>query len=170
MSDIQDILKFISELREVGLKVTNQEGMIAWFKGKIAEGFSFNEIKETIKENNYDFKKVDKALEEKLASKTAMKKVEALESKISGEEQKKKEQSKLNLIITAIMTSLISAGSSWFLSKQISDIDTSVLGETGGILTGFVKGGWIISIASGAVGLLLLTMYLSEKFKEKKLV
>ena len=99
-----------------------------------------------------------------------MKKVEELETKIESEEQTKKKQSHMNWIVSAFMTAIISAGSSYFISKQVVSIDTSVMGEAGGFLSTFIKGGWVLSIASAFVGLFLLAMYISEKYKDKSLV
>lgn len=169
-SEEQEISGFLTDLEKAGIKVTNQEGAIAWLKDKMAKGFDLKEIKQNLKDNDYDFKKVNQILEDKLMSKTAIKKVEDLENKIEGEEQKKKDQSRLSLIAAAFMISIVSAGSSWFISLQVKDIDTSILGETGGILTTFIKAGWVIGIAAGFVGLLLATMMISEKMNNKKLV
>ena len=166
----QIIKDYLAILDTKGLKITNWEGMIGWFKNKLSIGFTFEEIKSLIEEQSYDFKKVDKILSERAESKEALKKVEAIENKIETEEQTKKKQSQLNWIVSAFLTALVSAGSSWFISQQVSDIDTSVVGEAGGILSAFINGGWILAIASAFVGLFLIVMMLSEKYKDKKLI
>lgn len=166
----QEILEYLAELQKTGLQITNTEGMTAWFKDKTAKGATLKDIKRSLKENDYDFKKVDELLKEKEASKSALKKVTELETKIKTEEQKKKEQSQLQLIITAFTVAAVSAGSAWFISRQTADIDTSIVGETGGILATFIKAGWIAGIAAGFVGLLLATMFISEKLKHKSVI
>ncbi|MFH0752698.1 MAG: hypothetical protein V1914_03835 [archaeon] len=166
----KSIINFLASLEKLGINITNRDGMIAWFKDKITRGATLPEIKQILQEQNYDFKKTHTIIEAKLESRTASKKVDALETKIKTEEETKKQQSQLQFIITAFLIAIISVGSSWFISKQVSDIDTSVLGDTGGILTTFIKAGWIIGIAAGFVGLLLITMFISEKYKNKKII
>ena len=172
MADPQDqaIDEYLASLEAKGLRVTNRAGMLGWFKGKIAKGFSLDEIKKMLEDKSYDFKAADQLLEEKASNKEVMKKVEELETKIESEEQTKKKQSHMNWIVSAFMTAIISAGSSYFISKQVVSIDTSVMGETGGFLSTFIKGGWVLSIASAFVGLFLLAMYISEKYKDKSLM
>lgn len=172
MEDNQDsaINDYLAILETKGLKITDRKGMLGWFKGKIAKGFQLDEIKRTLEDKNYDFKIVDQLLEDKASNKEALKKVEALETKIETEEQTKKKQSQLNLIVSAFMTAIVSAGSSWFIGKQVVDIDTSVMGEAGGFLSSFIKGGWILAIVAAFVGLFLLVMYFSQKYKDKSLV
>ena len=172
MADNQDsaINDYLTILETKGLKITDRAGMLDWFNGKVAKGFPLDEIKKMLEDKNYDFKTVDQLLEEKSSNKEVMKKVEALETKIESEEQTKKKQSQLNLIVSAFMTAIVSAGSSWFIGKQVVDIDTSVMGEAGGFLSSFIKGGWILAIVAAFVGLLLLVMYLSQKYKDKSLL
>lgn len=169
-SEDQAIAKFLASLKGQGIEVTNKEGMTAWLKDKTARGLTMPEIEQTLKNQNNDFQKANSILEDKIESRTASKKVEALETKIKTEEETKKKSSQLNFIISAFMIAIVSAGSSWFISKQVADIDTSILGETGGILTTFIKAGWVLGIAAGFVGLLLVTMLISEKYKHKKII
>ena len=81
--------KFLKSLEDQGIKVTNKEGMIAWVKDKVSRGITLQEIEQTLKDQGYDFRKTNTALEDKLESRAVSKKVEALETKIKTEEELK---------------------------------------------------------------------------------
>lgn len=172
--DEQKINDFLASLEKVGIKVTNREGMTAWLKNKAQKGFTIEEISNKLKEYKYDFKAVDKLLEDQAASKgesgDVIKRVEELETKIGDEEKKKKEQSQLNLIVSAFVISLVSAGTSYFINKQIVQMDTSIMGDAGDFLSTFIKAGWVIALVTGFVGLMLVAMFISEKYKNKTLI
>ncbi len=172
--DEQKLKEFLTSLEKAGIKITKMESLTNWLSKKIEKGFTIEDISQKLKDYNYDFKEADRILEDqaakKLESGDVAKRVEELESKIGGEEKKKKEQSQLNWIISSFMISVISAGTSYFISKQMVDIDTSVMGDAGGFLTAFIKGGWILGIVSGFVGLMLTAMFISEKYKHKTLI
>ena len=57
MADPQDqaIDEYLASLEAKGLRVTNRAGMLGWFKGKIAKGFSLDEIKKMLEDKAYDF-------------------------------------------------------------------------------------------------------------------
>lgn len=49
-------------------------------------------------------------------------------------------------------------------------MDTSIMGDAGDFLSTFIKAGWVIALVTGFVGLMLVAMFISEKYKNKTLI
>ncbi|MFH1065084.1 MAG: hypothetical protein V1734_01090 [Nanoarchaeota archaeon] len=145
-----------------------------WAKDKLRKGFPLQIIEQSLKANKYDFDVVGKYLDTIYTSKqqaeSAIKQVNEMKTKEETEKKELKKSTHLSWIVAAFMTSAIGGGMSIFLNNQTKDIGLTEPGMemAGDMLTNFIKGGWVICIAAGFVGLLLGVFELNEFLEEKK--
>lgn len=170
--------QFLKDLEQLGVVLPDRALRKEWAKDKLRKGFPLQIIEQSLKANKYDFDVVGKYLDtiynSKQQAESAIKQVTEMKDEKIKTEKELKRSTHLSWIVAAFMTSAIGGGMSIFLNNQTKDIGLTEPGMemAGDMLTNFIKGGWVICIAAGIVGLLLgvfaLNEYLTEKKKIKK--
>ncbi|MDI6737544.1 MAG: hypothetical protein QME12_03435 [Nanoarchaeota archaeon] len=170
--------QFLRDMDALGVMLPDRALRKEWAKDKLRKGFPLQIIEQSLKANKYDFDVVGKYLDTIYASKqqaeSAIKQVTEMKDEKIQKEKELKKATHLSWIVAAFMTSAIGGGMSIFLKGQTEDIGMTGPGMemASGMLNNFIKGGWVICIAAGLVGLLLgvfaLNEYLTERKKKKK--
>ena len=166
--------QFLKDLEQLGVVLPDRALRKEWAKDKLRKGFPLQIIEQSLKANKFDFDVVGKYLDTIYTSKqqaeSAIKQVTEMKDEKIQKEKELKKATHLSWIVAAFMTSAIGGGMSIFLNNQTKDIGLNEPGMemAGGMLGNFIKGGWVICIASGIVGLLLGVFALNEYLEEKK--
>lgn len=170
--------QFLRDMDAQGVVLPDRALRKEWAKDKLRKGFPLQIIEQSLKANRFDFDVVGKYLDTIYTSKqqaeTAIKQVTEMKDEKIKTEKELKKATHLSWIVAAFMTSAIGGGMSIFLKGETEGIGLAEPGMemASGMLNNFIKGGWVISIAAGLVGLLLgvfaLNEYLTEKKKKKQ--
>ena len=165
--------QFLKDMDALGVVMLDRAARKEWAKDKLRDGFSLTIIEQSLKANKFDFDAVGKYLDSIYSSKQqaeqAIKDVKEIKEKAATEQTQKKRATHLSWIVGAFMISAISAGSSIFIKSQTSELDLEAQGMemANSMLSKFISGGWVLCIAAGVVGLLLLVFALSDYFRDK---
>ncbi|MDD4878633.1 MAG: hypothetical protein PHO02_06405 [Candidatus Nanoarchaeia archaeon] len=170
--------QFLRDMEQLGVILPDRALRKEWAKDKLRKGFPLQIIEQSLKANKYDFDVVGKYLDtiykSKQQAETAIKEVKDMKDEKIKTEKDLKKATHLSWIVAAFMTSAIGGGMSIFLKGQTKDIGLTEPGMemASDMLSNFIKGGWVICIAAGLVGLLLgafaLNEYLDERKKKKQ--
>ncbi len=170
----QQAEQFLKDMDALKVGMLDRAARKEWARDKLKKGFPLQIIEQSLKANNYDFDAVGKYLDNiwqsRQQAEQALKEVREIKEKDETEKKQLKRATHLSWIVAAFMTSGIGAGMSVFLKKQTGELELGGAGTemASSMLSKFISGGWVIAIAAGVVGLLLLVFALAEHFKEKE--
>lgn len=170
----QQAEQFLKDMDSLKIAMPDRAARKEWTRDKLKKGFPLAIIEQSLKANNYDFDAVGKYLDSIYASKQqaeqALKEVKEIKEKEETEKKQEKKAAHLSWIVAAFMASAIGAGMAVFLKRQTGGIGLNEPGMemASSMLSKFISAGWIIAIASGIVGLLLVVFTLAEHFKKKE--
>ncbi|MBU2637657.1 MAG: hypothetical protein KJ955_01665 [Nanoarchaeota archaeon] len=170
----QQTEQFLKDMDALKVKMLDRTARKEWARDKLKKGFPLLIIEQSLKANNYDFDAVGKYLDNiwqsKQQAEQALKEVKNIKEKDETEKKEKKFSTHIGWVAGAFMLSLIGMFLAIFLQRQTKEIGLEEPGMemASSMLSNFIKGSWIIAIASGIVTLVLLVMVLAEHFKEKE--
>ncbi len=169
----QQAENLVLNMEKAKLQIQNRDAVKNWIKSYIQKGFSTVEINQQLQAYNYDFDNaahaLDKLHEAKSQAAEAKKGVEEMKKEKAKEKRTKKLSSQITWIISAFMFGGVGLFLALMLGKQNDELAQSGanLGMAGNLMGNLVKGGWIVAIAGGIVGLFLLVLTLATYFKDK---
>ena len=174
----QQVEQLLREIEAAGVVIIDREVKKHWVKDLVSRGFSLQLISQTLKSYNFDFKSTSQYFASlymgQQKAKEALTEVTAIRTQLDKEQAEKVLTAKVSWLISAFAASAVGFMTAIMVGNATEGIDTGALvGPANNMLTGFVKGGWIMGFVGLGIGILLsaflIGQYLNKRVKKEEL-